>query len=85
MTTIYVRILPKTGIQKFFRCGFEFDQQWADLSDLDKATIKRLREEQMLEVSDDVPADLVSDTPTADAQAAADAQAQAQAKTAPKK
>jgi hypothetical protein len=82
MNSIYVRVLPKTGLSKFFRCGIEFDQQWAELSDLDKATTKRLREEQMLEVSDNVPADLASDTPTADAQAAADVEAKAQAKAA---
>lgn len=56
---IYVRIQPKQkGITRFFRCGIEFTQAWQKLTDLDAATVKRLEEEQMLEVSETRPDDL---------------------------
>lgn len=57
MAIIYVRVGQKTGSQKFYRCGIEFTRDWQKLTDVDAATKKRLKEEQMLEVSDDTPAD----------------------------
>lgn len=58
MTTIYVRVQPKTGQDKFHRCGIAFTREWQKV-DADSATAKRLKEEQMLEVSEDTPADYV--------------------------
>ena len=58
-TIIFVRVNPKTGQEKFHRCGIAFNRAWQKLTDVDAATEKRLKEEQMLEVSKDTPADYV--------------------------
>lgn len=50
MSTLYARIHPKRGVARFFRCGTAFTQAWLKLENVDTATAKRLREEQMLEV-----------------------------------
>lgn len=65
---LYVRIHLKTGSQKFHRCGIAFGREWQKV-EVDDATAKRLQEEQMLEVSADVPADYVAESaaPAADA------------------
>lgn len=63
---IYVRIHLKTGSQKFHRCGMAFTREWEKV-EVDDATAKRLNEEQMLEVSADVPADYVDAAATAPA------------------
>lgn len=55
MKTIYVRVAKK-GVEKFHRCGHGFTEVWKELTDVDDATDRRLREEQMLEVSDVQPA-----------------------------
>lgn len=55
MKTFFVRVHPKRGVERFFRCGTWFTQAWQKLTDLDDATAKRLRAEQMLEVSADEP------------------------------
>nr|WP_314710634.1 hypothetical protein [uncultured Comamonas sp.] len=57
MNTLYVRIQPKRNVGRFFRCGFAFSQAWLKLENVDSATAKRLRAEQMLEVTDSKPAD----------------------------
>lgn len=59
MATNFVRVNPKTGQEKFHRCGIAFTRDWQKLTDVDAATAKRLKEEQMLEVSEDTPADYV--------------------------
>lgn len=56
---IYGRIKAKTGSERFFRCGIQFGRAWQPLIDLDAATIKRLEEEQMLEISKTQPEDYV--------------------------
>ena len=53
-TTRYVRVLPKTGVQSFFRCGMAFTPAWSEV-EVDDATAKRLDQEQMLEVSLEKP------------------------------
>lgn len=58
MSTLYARIHPKRGVARFFRCGTAFTQAWLKLENVDTATAKRLRAEQMLEVSDTEPKDL---------------------------
>ncbi len=58
MSTLYARIHPKRGVARFFRCGTAFTQAWQKLEDVDAATAKRLRAEQMLEVTDTKPKDL---------------------------
>lgn len=54
MKTIYVRVAKK-GVERFHRCGHQFSGAWAELVGIDDATAQRLREEQMLEVSDVKP------------------------------
>lgn len=54
MTKLYVRVAPKKGITTFHRCAIAFTLAWL-LVDVDEATAARLREEQMLEVSDTEP------------------------------
>lgn len=54
MKTIYVRVAKK-GVEKFHRCGHQFTGAWAELVGVDDATAERLREEQMLEVSNVKP------------------------------
>lgn len=60
MKQLYVRIQIKTGAEKFYRCGIAFTREWQKV-EVDAATAKRLEEEQMLEVSADVPADYVAE------------------------
>lgn len=72
MKKLFVRIGPKTGPEKFFRCGFEFGREWMQV-EVDPATAKRLHAEQMLEVSENQPEGF--DAP-------ADAEAEAAAKAA---
>lgn len=55
MNALYARIHPKRGLAKFFRCGIWFTSAWQKLADVDAATAKRLRAEQMLEVSTTEP------------------------------
>ena len=57
--TLYVRIKPKAGVVKFFRCGIQFTRSWQKLVDLDEATARRLDEEQMLDTSETKPNDYV--------------------------
>lgn len=85
MNTLYVRIHPKRGVARFFRCGTWFTQAWQKLIDLDSATAKRLRTEQMLEVSATEPEGFTAEVeksaataaaPTADDQANGDEVAQ---------
>lgn len=54
MSNVYVRIAKK-GVEVFHRCGEQFTGAWRLLEGVDDATLKRLREEQMLEVSDTKP------------------------------
>lgn len=56
---IFVRVNPKTGQEKFHRCGIAFTRAWQKLIDMDAATEKRLKGEQMLEVSETEPSDYV--------------------------
>lgn len=58
MTTkiLFVRILPKSGPEKFFRCGMEFSSDWKK-KEVDNATAERLKSEQMLEVTEKEPED----------------------------
>ena len=74
MKKLFVRIGPKTGPEKFFRCGFEFGREWMQV-EADPATAKRLHAEQMLEVSEEQPEGF-------EAPADADAEAEAAAKAA---
>lgn len=55
---LYVRVKPKSGVGRFYRCMLLFGAAWAVYA-VDPATAKRLRQEQMLEVSDTKPADFV--------------------------
>jgi hypothetical protein len=57
--SIYVRVHLKTGSQKFHRCGMAFTRVWLLVEDVDAATVKRLKEEQMLDVSETKPDDYV--------------------------
>lgn len=52
----YVRVKPKSGAERFHRCGMLFTLAWA-LVTVDEATAARLDEEQMLEVSLVCPVD----------------------------
>lgn len=54
MSTIYVRVAHKTT-EVFHRCGYRFTRAWRKLDDVDAATLRRLNEEQMLEVSETEP------------------------------
>jgi len=74
---LYVRVHLKTGSESFYRCAIRFTREWQKLDEVDEATARRLKEEQMLEVSEDVPvgytepsATLAADTPAADAPSA---------------
>lgn len=66
MTTLYVRIQPKRDVARFFRCGIAFAQAWQKLESVDDATVKRLRAEQMLEVSESKPKDWQEPEPLAE-------------------
>lgn len=56
MKILYVRVQPKQGVARFFRCGMEFTKAWRAV-EVDAATAARLEAEQMLEVSEIEPAD----------------------------
>ncbi|WP_053058638.1 hypothetical protein [Pandoraea apista] len=58
MKTLYARVQPKQGVDRFFRCGIAFGKDWKLLEGVDDATAKRLEAEQMLEVSEQRPAEL---------------------------
>ncbi|WP_407059073.1 hypothetical protein ACKZDW_13315 [Ralstonia syzygii subsp. celebesensis] len=60
MKTLYVRTQPKQRIERFFRCGFAFGQDWQKV-EVDEATATRLEEEQMLDVTDTRPDDMPED------------------------
>ena len=62
MKKLYVRVQPKQGAERFFRCGIEFRQAWKEV-EVDAATAARLEAEQMLEVSEAKPAELENQTP----------------------
>lgn len=64
---IYVRINQRLPHQAFYRCGYKFGKSWREL-DVDKATAMRLFDEQMLDVSEKCPAELVDyqDKPAGD-------------------
>ncbi len=68
---LYVRVNLKTKSQKFFRCGVQFTREWKLLTEVADVTAKRLREEQMLEVSVERPADYVEPVVAAPAAPAA--------------
>ncbi|MDR2188940.1 MAG: hypothetical protein LBE62_13020 [Azonexus sp.] len=55
--TLYIRVQPKTGQTSFFRCGIQFNQAWQKVEEPDAATAARLKQEQMLEVSETPPED----------------------------
>lgn len=62
MKQLYVRVQPKQGAERFFRCGIEFTKVWK-LVEVDSATAARLEAEQMLEVSETKPAELENKAP----------------------
>ena len=62
MNQLYVRVQPKQGAERFFRCGIEFRQAWQTV-EVDDATAARLAAEQMLEVSETKPAELENKAP----------------------
>lgn len=62
MKKLYVRVQPKQGAERFFRCGIEFRQAWQEV-EVDAATAARLEAEQMLEVSETKPAELENEAP----------------------
>lgn len=64
---LYVRVNLKTKSQKRFRCGTQFSREWTKLVNVAEANAKRFHEDQMLEVSADVPADYVEPAPAAPA------------------
>lgn len=66
-SVLYVRINPQQkGIERFYRCGIKFGQEWQRLEGIDGATALRLEEEQMLEVSTIRPAELGEEEPNED-------------------
>lgn len=77
LLTLFARIHLKTGSEKFFRCGIEFSREWKKLTDVDAATAKRLKEEQMLDVVEEQPADYVD--PEANEKAESEVKAKAAA------
>jgi hypothetical protein len=83
LLTLFARVHLKTGNEKFFRCGIEFSREWKKLTDVDAATAKRLREEQMLDVVDEQPADYVDPEAKEKAEAEAKANSAAIAPTDP--
>jgi hypothetical protein len=69
LKTLYVRIQQRQQATRFYRCGMEFGRAWKKVSDLDAATAQRLEEEQMLEVTDQRPADFEEDASAGDSAA----------------
>lgn len=50
---LWVRIQVRLAAEKFFRCGMEFTREWPkEPIEVDEATAERLKQEQMLEVTD---------------------------------
>lgn len=84
MKKLFVRIGPKTGPEKFFRCGFEFGRDWMQV-EVDQATAGRLHAEQMLEVSEEQPEGFEAPADAEAAAKAAEAAALAEGKTPGKK
>lgn len=54
MSTLYVRVKPKMGLQQFHRCAIFFTLAWQPF-EVDAATKERLENEQMLETSVEKP------------------------------
>ena len=54
MKKVFVRIPPKKQNATFCRCGIQFTKDWMEV-DADDATLSRLKTEQMLEVTEEVP------------------------------
>ncbi len=83
MKTLFVRIAPKSGPEKFFRCGMEFSQAWQRV-DVDAATAARLQAEQMLDVTEEQPEGYEAPADT-EAQTSAEAETKAKAPATKKK
>lgn len=50
---LWVRIQVRLAAERFFRCGMEFTREWPkEPVEVDEATAERLKQEQMLEVTD---------------------------------
>lgn len=64
--TLYVRINQRKKVESFFRCAIKFSRAWQTLEEVDEATARRLKEEQMLEVSETKPDDLEDDASAGD-------------------
>ncbi|MDR0673335.1 MAG: hypothetical protein LBF93_06695 [Zoogloeaceae bacterium] len=47
--TLQIRVNPRSGAPRFYRCGLEFTGEWREV-EVDAATAARLEAEQMLEV-----------------------------------
>lgn len=62
MKKLYIRLQPKKGAERFFRCGIEFRRAWQEV-EVDAATAARLEAEQMLEVSETKPEEPEHETP----------------------
>lgn len=62
MKKLYIRLQPKKGAERFFRCGIEFRRAWQEV-EVDAATAARLEAEQMLEVSEIKPEEPEHETP----------------------
>lgn len=62
MKKLYVRVLPKTGVETFHRCAMPFTRAWS-VVEVDAATEKRLNQEQMLEVATEQPEDFEAAVP----------------------
>lgn len=54
---LYVRVKPKSQSKEFFRGGIQHTLVWKLLLGLDQATVQVLETEQMLETSEEKPAD----------------------------
>ncbi|MDR1350828.1 MAG: hypothetical protein LBJ59_08675 [Zoogloeaceae bacterium] len=65
MSKLKVRVNPKSGATRFYRCGFHFTDAWQEVA-VDAATARRLTAEQMLAaqaVGDNAPAAPTPDAP----------------------
>lgn len=51
---VFVRVNQRSPATAFFRCGMRFTKEWTPV-EVDGATLNRLQEEQMLEVSETDP------------------------------
>lgn len=61
MSKIYVRIQPKQKNTSRFRAGRKFGKAWTELDGIDAATLASLKADQMLQVSDTLPADFAAE------------------------